>query len=47
MTSWPVQVLHRRLDVCVPHPLLDTADIGDRDDPGAERVPEVVEAQRP
>src|SRR5215211_855720 len=42
-----VEVLHRRLDVRVAHPLLDAADVGDADDPRAKRVAEVVEAQRP
>src|SRR5688500_3346378 len=41
-----VEVLHRRLDVRVAHPLLDAADVGDADDPRAERVAEVVEAER-
>jgi hypothetical protein len=31
-----VEVLHRRLDVRVAHPFLDSADVGDVDDSGAE-----------
>ena len=41
-----VQVAHRGLDVGVAHPLLDAADVGLGDHPGAERVAQVVEAQR-
>jgi hypothetical protein len=37
-----VQVLHRRLDVGVAHPLLDAADIGLTDHARAEGVAEVV-----
>jgi hypothetical protein len=40
-----VQVLHRRLDVGVAHPLLDSADVGLGDHAGAEGVAEVVEAK--
>jgi hypothetical protein len=42
-----VEVLHRRRDVGVAHPLLDPADVGYGDHPRAERVAQVVEAQRP
>ena len=41
-----VQVLHRRLDVGVAHPLLHAADVGLGDHPRAEGVAQVVEAQR-
>ena len=41
-----VEVLHRRLDVRVAHPLLDAADVGDADDPRSEGAAEVVEAER-
>ena len=37
-----MEVLHRRLDVRVTHPLLNAADVGDADDEGAA---EVVEAE--
>src|SRR4051794_13876910 len=41
-----VEVLHRRRDVGVAHPLLHSSDVGLGDHPRAERVAEVVEAQR-
>jgi hypothetical protein len=41
-----VEVLHRRRDVGVPRPLLDPADVRLRDHPRAERVAQVVKAQR-
>jgi hypothetical protein len=41
-----VEVLHRRLDVRVAHPFLDTADVRDADDSRAEGVAQVVEAER-
>jgi hypothetical protein len=41
-----MQVAHRRLDVRVAHPLLHPPDVGLGDHPRAERVPQVVEAQR-
>lgn len=41
-----VEVLHRRLDVRVAHPLLDPPDVGDGDDPRAEGVAEIVKAER-
>jgi hypothetical protein len=41
-----VEVLHRRLDVRVTHPLLDAPDVRHADDPRSERVAEVVEAER-
>jgi hypothetical protein len=41
-----VEVLHRDLDVRVAHPLLDAADVCDAEDPRAEGVAEVVEAER-
>jgi hypothetical protein len=41
-----VEVLHRRLDVRVPHPLLNAADVSDADDARAEGVAEVMEAER-
>ena len=34
-----VEVLHRRLDVGVSHPLLDATNVGLGDHPGPERVP--------
>ncbi len=40
-----VEVLHRRLDVGVAHPLLDVADIGLGDHPGAEGVAQVMAAE--
>src|SRR3954465_1597027 len=40
-----VEVLHRRLNVGVAHPLLDSPDVGDTDDSGSEGVAEVVEAE--
>jgi hypothetical protein len=40
-----VEVLHRGLNVGVAHPFLDSAEVGDTDDPRAECVAEVVEAQ--
>ena len=41
-----MEVARRGLNVRVAHPLLDAADVGLRDDPGAERVSQIVEAQR-
>ena len=46
LTRHIVQVLHRGLDIRMPHPLLYTPDIGLADHPSAERVPQIVEAQR-
>jgi hypothetical protein len=40
-----VQVAHRRLDVCVTHPLLDATDVGLGDHAGAERVAQIVKTQ--
>jgi len=46
LRAWDVvQVLHRRLDVRVAHPVLYSTDVGDADDARAEGVAEVVEAQ--
>ena len=42
-----MEIAHRRLDVGVAHPLLHPADVRLSDHPRAERVPEIVEAQRP
>jgi hypothetical protein len=42
-----MQVAHRRLDVGVAHPLLDAADIHLGDHPRAERVAQIVKAERP
>jgi hypothetical protein len=42
-----VEVLHRRLDVRVAHPLLDAAEVCLGDDPRAEGVAQGVEAKTP
>ena len=41
-----MEVLHRRLDVGVAHPFLDSTDVGDADHSRAKCVAEVVEAER-
>ena len=46
MVRGVVQVPHRRPDVGVPHPLLDSSDISAGDHARAERVAQIVEAQR-
>ena len=46
LTRHVVEVLRRRQDVGVAHPLLYAADVGLGDHPRAECVAEVVEAQR-
>lgn len=42
-----VEVAHRGLDICVSHPLLNSADVGFGDHARAEFVAEVVEAEGP
>jgi hypothetical protein len=42
-----MQVAHRGLDVRVPHPLLHAANVALGDHAGAERVAQVIQAQRP
>ena len=46
MARGVVQVSHGRLDVGMAHPLLHAADVRPSDHPRAERVAQVVKAQR-
>jgi hypothetical protein len=42
-----MQVAHGGLDVGMSHPFLNATDVGLGDHPRAERMPQVVEAERP
>ena len=48
LIAWGVvEILHRRLDVRVAHPLLHPPNVGLGDHPGTERVAQIVESELP